>query len=161
MKGFKLILVTYTINKLFTAISTYIITKRVPEYNSTKISREIQLEVENYPNKTFCYCIFGIRRSGLHFICTDIMHNYYKSNQKQLLFINDPMRNDKYALNKIPKHRKMFLFEETFDLINVKQVSNQINVLIIRDIYDVIISRTKKSYNEGDKWWAEINPKYL
>tara|TARA_A100001015_G_C14771147_1_gene625295 strand:- start:202 stop:849 length:648 start_codon:yes stop_codon:yes gene_type:complete len=101
---------------------------------------------------TICFIINGMRRSGLHCIVNDIILHYNFQNKINLLFKND-VNLIKY--NNLPKNHSVFLFEDQLNVVQNK-MRTQFNIIIIRDIYDNIISRIKKSAG-----WSKVNKSYL
>jgi len=98
------------------------------------------------------YIVYGMRRSGLHCICFDIIKTHKLNHiDNDIEFINDTDYNN---YKKSVKNNKMFLFEDKFykdePLLKIK------TVIIIRDIYDVIISRTKRNV-----LWSKIDGNFI
>jgi len=98
------------------------------------------------------YIVYGMRRSGLHCICFDIIKTHKLNHiDNDIEFINDT---DYDNYKKSVKNNKMFLFEDKFykyePLLKIK------TVIIIRDIYDVIISRTKRNV-----LWSKIDGNFI
>lgn len=108
--------------------------------------------MSNNKNTTY-FIINGMRRSGLHCIADDIIRHYYIKNKTSLEFVNNT---DINYFNKLQnKNNKVFLFEDQLNLIKTN-MQTQYNIIIIRDIYDNLISRIKKK-----TWWSKVNENYL
>jgi hypothetical protein len=93
--------------------------------------------------------IFGMRRSGLHCIVDDIIKHWNKENNCNLVFYNDAI-----TTNYTPISNSVFLFEDQINYITTNY--KEYNVIIIRDIYDNIISRIGKN-----KKWSQVNRRYI
>jgi len=86
--------------------------------------------------------IFGMRRSGLHCIIYDILDHL-----ENIEFIN----NTRLKFYPQDYANKMFLFEDQLFNIN----NNAYNIIIIRDVFDNIVSRLKKlSTFQGNNSYA-------
>ena len=99
------------------------------------------------------FSIYGMRRSGLHCIAYDITYNYSCDKKIGLIFINDIQDHNKIA------HRNgcVLLFEDNLKYVK-SDIKIEYNILIIRDIYDNIISRIGTG---GSSSWAKIDQNYL
>ena len=108
--------------------------------------------------------IFGMRRSRLHFIC-DVIQQHYKNHNFYNNFggsidVKNPTPWRKIQKSdgdnifhivmeyykKIPINKSIILFEDK--LYNIKNNIKTLNIILIRDIYDVIISRLTMKYKE-------------
>lgn len=107
----------------------------------------------NYMNKDVCILIFGMRRSGLHCITNDIQVNFSNNHKEKINFLNDVIV--RRFVRKKHKKNCIFLFEDKLIQYQTK-IDLQYKVLIIRDIYDNIISRIKKG-----KGWCRIDDLFL
>ena len=108
--------------------------------------------MSNNKNTTY-FIINGMRRSGLHCITDDIIRHYYIKNKTSLQLVNDTNIN---YFNKLQnKNNKVFLFEDQLNLIKTN-MQTQYNIIIIRDIYDNLISRIKKKAS-----WSRVDKNYF
>jgi len=99
--------------------------------------------------------VMGMRRSGLHPICSDIINQYTNSNNYniKLRFIG----NVNYVRYKISqKNDRVILFEDKFYKPTKFDVDGNKIIIIIRDIYDNIISRVKVN-----KHWSKIDNHFI
>ncbi len=101
--------------------------------------------------------VYGMRRSGLHCICFDII-SALKLNNIDIEFINDT---DYNFYKKTSIYNKMFLFEDKFYTNTIDEFRDKKTIIIIRDIYDNIISRLKVNQTPKFAWWSEINHNYI
>jgi len=104
--------------------------------------------------------IFGMRRSRLHFIC-DMVEKHYKNHKFYNNFGGGPILNNgkegyllEEKVNNLYKNlidcNNIILFEDK--LFKMNSCNKTITLLIIRDIYDLIISRIYKNTK-----WSTIN----
>lgn len=100
--------------------------------------------------------VYGMRRSGLHCVCLDIIKSS-KLNHTDVEFVND---SDYKSYQSTSSANKMFLFEDKF-YTNKEELNNKKTIIITRDIYDNIISRSKVHQASKAGWWAEINHNYI
>ena len=111
-----------------------------------------------------CFFVYGMRRSGLHCVCLDIIQTYQLNNNdnNDIQFINNTNYDNYekiYLDNKNNIHNKMFLFEDKFyyNFDSLKNNNeNTKTIIIIRDIYDNIISRIKKN-----RIWSVIDNNFI
>lgn len=99
--------------------------------------------------------VYGMRRSGLHCICFDILASL-RLNNIHIEFINDT---DYKSYQNTSRDNRMFLFEDKF-YVDKEELNNK-TIIIIRDIYDNIISRLKVNQTPKFVWWSEINHSYI
>ena len=107
--------------------------------------------------------LFGMRRSRLHLI-SDVIKNKYNTYKFYNNFGDGPIMNNgkegellkDSIINMYKKNIKdvIILFEDK--LYSIENDNKILNIIIIRDIYDVIISRIHK--NEK---WSEINQVFI
>lgn len=100
--------------------------------------------------------VYGMRRSGLHCICFDILASL-RLNNIHIEFINDT---DYKSYQNTSQDNKMFLFEDKF-YTDKEELKNKKTIIIIRDIYDNITSRLKTNQTPKFAWWSEINHTYI
>ena len=96
--------------------------------------------IEN-KKKTKVFIVNGMRRSGLHCIVNDIIYHYNYNNNIKLQYRNDVSLDD---YNRFPKNNTVFMFEDQLNILQSK-MDTQFNIIIIRDIYNNLTSRIKKS----------------
>lgn len=101
--------------------------------------------------------VYGTRRSGLHCICFDIIQTAKLNHKETIEFVNDT---DYKTYSTSTVSNKMFLFEDKF-YTNIDELKNKKTIIIIRDVYDNIISRSKVYQASKAGWWGEINHNYI
>ena len=104
--------------------------------------------------------VFGMRRSGLHFIIDVIMSN----NNFRLIrpnVIYSRKQELEYKIKKLKKLGKkcIFLVEDKLDKLIFPEEINYINIIIVRDIFDNIVSREWCFLKIGA--WAKIDDNYI
>lgn len=105
-------------------------------------------------NNTIVFLVYGMRRSGLHCIVYDIIDNYNIEHPNKLVLKNN------ISFLTYPVNNKVWLFEDKFKLLK-SSMNKQIDIIIIRDIYNNMISRIHKSNKELHTNLYKIDNKYL
>lgn len=88
-------------------------------------------------NKVFIN-LWGMRRSGLHCITNDLLYHYGKENNIDLTYYNDH-RTKEFVYNLHNYGNSVFLYEDKLKYLTSPY--KEFNVIIIRDVYNNIISR--------------------
>lgn len=105
-----------------------------------------------FKENDYCFLFFGMRRSGLHCTTFDILQNFKLNNNKIIILNNDT---NYLEFKNTKKENNAFIFEDKIFPVTVK-IKKQYNIIIIRDIFDNIISRIHKN-----KEWSVIDNHYF